>query len=417
MSVDAKKPVDGNGIAHIWALVVARLAGKVDKVDGKGLSANDYTSAEKTKLAGIADGANKYTHPGYTAHAAGLYKIANDASGHISAATAVEKSDITGLGIPAQDTTYGEATGTAAGLMSAADKTKMDGVAAGANAYVHPSHTAFVSGLYKIVVDALGHVTGATAATKSDITALGIPAQDTTYSAMTGASASADGASGLAPAPTKGAANRYLRSDGSWAVPPDTNTTYGDATTSAHGLLSTADKLKLDGIAAGANNYTHPAHTAAAAGLYKVTVDALGHITAVTAVTKSDITALGIPAQDTNTTYSAATTSANGLMSAADKTKMDAIPAAASIATQTYVTQQVAAAGHLKRLKVDTLPAISAADANTIYMVPNTSGASGNSCDEFMLLDGAWEQIGSTSTTLDYLTNAEIDEILAAVEA
>ena len=36
---------------------------KVDKVAGKGLSTEDYTTAEKSKLAGIADGANKYVHP------------------------------------------------------------------------------------------------------------------------------------------------------------------------------------------------------------------------------------------------------------------------------------------------------------------------------------------------------------------
>ena len=36
---------------------------KVDKVSGKGLSTNDYTTAEKNKLAGIATGANKYVHP------------------------------------------------------------------------------------------------------------------------------------------------------------------------------------------------------------------------------------------------------------------------------------------------------------------------------------------------------------------
>lgn len=35
------------------------IGGKVDKVDGKGLSTNDYTTAEKTKLAGIDAGANK----------------------------------------------------------------------------------------------------------------------------------------------------------------------------------------------------------------------------------------------------------------------------------------------------------------------------------------------------------------------
>ena len=42
---------------------VAKIANKVDKVDGKQLSTNDYTTAEKTKLGGIADNANNYTHP------------------------------------------------------------------------------------------------------------------------------------------------------------------------------------------------------------------------------------------------------------------------------------------------------------------------------------------------------------------
>jgi len=47
-----------------------------------------------------------YTHPSYTAKESGLYKVTVDSTGHVSGATAVEKSDITGLGIPAQDTTY-----------------------------------------------------------------------------------------------------------------------------------------------------------------------------------------------------------------------------------------------------------------------------------------------------------------------
>jgi len=49
---------------------------------------------------------------------------------------------------------------------------------------------------------------------------------NTTYSDMKGATASADGAAGLVPKPVKGAANRYLRSDGTWNVPPDTDTKY-----------------------------------------------------------------------------------------------------------------------------------------------------------------------------------------------
>lgn len=102
------------------------LSGKVDKVAGKGLSTNDYTTAEKTKLAGIAEGANKYVHPSYTAKTSGLYKVTVDATGHVSAVAAVTKGDITALGIPGQDTTYPEATTAKAGLMSAADKSKLD---------------------------------------------------------------------------------------------------------------------------------------------------------------------------------------------------------------------------------------------------------------------------------------------------
>lgn len=147
--------------------VATQIGTKVDKVDGKGLSTNDYTNAEKTKLSGIAEGAEVnqnafsnvvvgsttisadsktdtltlvagnnvtitpdatndkvtisaidtvYTHPSYTAKSSGLYKITVDATGHVSATTAVGKSDITGLGIPAQDTTYSTGNSTTAGI-------------------------------------------------------------------------------------------------------------------------------------------------------------------------------------------------------------------------------------------------------------------------------------------------------------
>ena len=57
--------------------------------------------------------------------------------------------------------------------------------------------------------------------------------------------------------------------------------------------------------------YTHPSYTAKSNGLYKVTVDDKGHVSGTTAVAKSDITALGIPS--TNTTYSTGTASTSGL--------------------------------------------------------------------------------------------------------
>lgn len=95
--------------------------------------------------------------------------------------------------------------------------------------YVHPKFTPHDAGLYKITVNDEGHVSNATSVTKADITNLGIPGQDTVY--------------------------------------------------------------------------THPSYTPHSEGLYKITVDELGHVSGVGAVAKDDITALGIPAQDT--TYSA----------------------------------------------------------------------------------------------------------------
>lgn len=66
------------------------------------------------------------------------------------------------------------------------------------------------------------------------------------------------------------------------------------ATTASAGFLSSTDKTKLDGIEAQANKYTHPSHTAKSSGLYKITVDASGHVSGATPVQKSDITAFGI---------------------------------------------------------------------------------------------------------------------------
>ena len=60
------------------------------------------------------------------------------------------------------------------------------------------------------------------------------------------------------------------------------------------------------------NNYVHPAGSAPskASGFYKFSTDATSHVKQVAAVTKADITALGIPAQNTNTTYTFANGSA-----------------------------------------------------------------------------------------------------------
>lgn len=157
------------GLEQLLQLMAAEFGKKVAKEDGKGLSTNDFTNALLEKLNGIEEGANKYQHAAHTAQALGLYQVQVDAEGHVIAVKAVEKGDITALGIPGQDTTYVVATQSADGLMSAADKTKLDGIEEGANKYVHATHGAYESGIYKITVDAEGHVSAASAVTKADL--------------------------------------------------------------------------------------------------------------------------------------------------------------------------------------------------------------------------------------------------------
>ena len=142
---------------------------------------------------------------------------------------------------------------------------------------------------------------------------------NTTYNNMTAATASAAGKAGLVPAPAAGKQASFLRGDGTWQVP--TNTTYSTATQSANGLLSAADKKKLDGVATNANNYAHPT---TAGNKHIPAGGSSGQILRWSA----DGTATW--GSDNNTTYSTATQSANGLLSAADKKKLDNIAEAAN---------------------------------------------------------------------------------------
>ena len=107
--------------------VATQIGQKVDKVAGKGLSTEDYTPEEKAKLAGVAAGANNYQHP--ATHPATM--IEQDATHRF--VTDTEKTTWNGKASTAV------ATQSANGLMSAADKKKLDGVAAEANNYQHPA--------------------------------------------------------------------------------------------------------------------------------------------------------------------------------------------------------------------------------------------------------------------------------------
>lgn len=79
---------------------------KVDKVEGKGLSTNDYTTPEKNKLAAIEAEANKYVLPAATASALGGVKIGSNITLADGGTISITKANVTGaLGVD-PTTTY-----------------------------------------------------------------------------------------------------------------------------------------------------------------------------------------------------------------------------------------------------------------------------------------------------------------------
>lgn len=153
---------------------------------------------------------------------------------------------------------------------------------ANANAATNDSTGQNIASTYVKSVTASGRTV---TVTKGNGTASTFTTQDTTYGNMSGATTSAAGKAGLVPAPATGANNRYLRSDGTWAVPPDNNTTYSVATQSANGLMSSADKRKLDGLSSDVVD-SIPLATPSRDGLMpkadKAKLDAIGSISTST---------------------------------------------------------------------------------------------------------------------------------------
>lgn len=95
------------------------------------------------------------------------------------------------------------------------------------------------------------------------------------------------------------------------------------ASSSTDGIMSATDKIKLNGIEAHANNYSLPLATASLRGGIQVGYAANGKNYPVQL--SGDKAYVNVPWTDTNTTYSLATSTKDGLMSKADKVKIDGI--------------------------------------------------------------------------------------------
>ena len=376
------------------ATMATQIGKKVDAVSGKGLSTNDFTNDYKTKLEGIKSGA-EVNQNAFSNVAVGDVTIAADAKTDTLTLEAGSNITLTPdatydkITIAAKDTTYGDATTSKAGLMTAAMVTKLNGIATGANAYTHPSNYTAYTGtpsanatlthggtftVNQVSNDNNGHVTAITSRTYTlpsetslskgtDATATGSLSHSGTFTAITGFSVS-----GHEITPT--VTTYTLPSDNDKKVEQKAAITtageypvilaYSTATSAQTNYVNKASTLTynpntkvlstttfkgaLDGNAATATSATTAAScTGNAATATKATQDSAGQQINTTYIkglsvsgktityTKGDGTTGTITTQDTNTTYNAATQSANGLMSSTDKTKLDGIASGAQV--------------------------------------------------------------------------------------
>ena len=78
--------------------------------------------------------------------------------------------------------------------------------------------------------------------------------------------------------------------------------------------------------------------------------------------------------------------------------------------TDSKIAEAVAAAPHLKRTIVEDLPDTEGADENTIYMVGTGAGSEDSAYEEYMLINGAFEKIGSSKVDLtNYAEKTYVD--------
>ena len=156
-----------------------------------------------------------------------------------------------GVNVPADakftDTTYSNATTLVDGLMSKEDKAKLDGVEANANNYVHPndSSTRHVSDAQIAAWDAKA---------STDLVEAGVKNGLMSKEDKTKLDGIAEGANNYVHPDDANTRHVTDTEKAKWNAKAE-NTV---ATVIANGLMSAADKVKLDGIEEGANNYVHP---------------------------------------------------------------------------------------------------------------------------------------------------------------
>lgn len=243
--------------------------------------------------------------------------------------------------------------------------------------------------------------------------------QDTTYGVVS------KSANGLAPKlPDETTTTKYLRQDGTWAVPPDNNTTYSDATQENHGLMPAADKKKLDGVEEGANKYVHPTSPG-----YKH-IPSGGEETDMLIWSEDGTAAWATPSLTAASTQRGllmqfkmgsdlvctdllkpATNAEFGVMHPDDKAKLDALPSNSSLES-TYAKKSDITGVYRPKGSVADASKLPTSDqqAGDVWSIEADSAFGPAGTNVVWTSDGKWDNLGGI-VTMEELTQADIDEI------
>ena len=317
-----------SGANYTKSTLDAALNNKVDKVSGKGLSTNDYTADEKTKLSGIEEGAEVNVQSDWSVTDSTSDAYIKNKPSLATVATSGKYSDLTGtptiptvnngtLTIQKNGTTVKTFTANSSSNVTAniTVPTKVSELTNDSN-YATTSQLPTVNN-GKLTIKVEGTEKGSFTANQSTASEINIQASDL---GLTGAMKFIGKFDTLPETTNYEAGNVIIVGSKEYILIDNSGTKSWDelGDESSHALKSVT--ITGTGALSGGGNLeanrtiTHTAGSAAnkSSGLYKFSTDAYSHIGSVTAVTKSDITALGIPASDTNTTYTLTQDSTDG---------------------------------------------------------------------------------------------------------
>ena len=379
-------------------VIYSALSSKVDAVSGKGLSTEDFTTDFKTKLTNISSGAqpnqNAYKTVAVKASAAATTSTAVNANVSEATLTLIAGSNVTITGnntsrtitIDATDTTYSSATTTADGLMTSEMVTKLSGISSGAQ----PNQNA-----YKTV----GVKNGSTS---TNVVANGTEAT-VTFVAGSNVTLAADNTSKTVTISA-------------------TDTTYGIATTTSDGLMGSAMVTKMSTIESSAqknqNAYKIVAIKASAAATTSSAITAGATEDTLVLIAGSNVTLTGDASSKTitisakDTTYGAASTTSNGLMTSTMVTKLSGISAGAEANQNAY--QKVIVKASAAATTSTTITAGTTSDSVTFIGGDNVT-LNANSTNKTVTISAKDTTYAAATSTADGLMTSTMVTKLATI--